>query len=77
MAHRASNSPLARDIVSALAKGAVDNDLVQSTLKEPELLIVELVDEQLRTRPLGWRVIAKREIARPASYQRTASNRLS
>jgi hypothetical protein len=30
------------------AKGAVDNDLVQSALEEGELLIIELGDEQLR-----------------------------
>jgi hypothetical protein len=29
------------------AKGAVDNDLVQSALEQGELLIVELGDEQL------------------------------
>ncbi len=29
------------------AKGAVDNDLVQSALEEGELLIIELGDEQL------------------------------
>src|SRR5437879_5298033 len=30
------------------AKGAVDDDLVQSVLEEGELLIIELADEQLR-----------------------------
>ena len=30
-----------------LAKGAVDDDLVQSALEEGELLIIELGDEQL------------------------------
>jgi hypothetical protein len=30
------------------AKGAVDDDLVQSALEEGELLIIELGDEQLR-----------------------------